>query len=604
MSCLMTNMVYSQNRNLTVIWQSATILLMTRIRIWKYALHPTPIQRVALKNAGVKSKILWNRLVKETFWAIRECENGRRANVVNEYIKLLQTKKLVGQRAVQVKKISSDQGISSHDALKKFISEKVSKDTTIIIRKDGTRALRWSNRHLARLYAVEYVNRLAPHILKHGTSQIWHGIANKWNDFCNSWEKGIFDKPRIKKYNQISAIQKQIGKTSIFEWDGNTVNLSWLGSLCLETVVVAKDRPIPKDSKIIQIAVVKSPTNQWFVCLFLEADEKIFIRHFTTTGKVVGIDPGMKAALTTSEGEVIHPKGLSRDSKLERRIKKLSRKLDRQTRACNPHCFDENGAWKRGQKITVRSKGMLTTTLEIASIKQHFSDARADYYHTSAIKLLNQFDVIGIGNAKMHTLIRGNGKSKRGQNRIAREHAISDFVSKLKDKASLSLTSKQVFDKVSEINTTRKCSDCGELSGPTGINDLNVRQWKCEQCGASHDRDVNAAKNIRSNTISEMKATASQAVSETKVSKVRRSTKGKIAERSRPRSTETITSQDDGPMSIPVASAQVVAQTSTDARILYLPVTERVTKVISSVDSASPSEMMGHSKCQEDNVTA
>ena len=48
----------------------------------------------------------------------------------------------------------------------------------------------------------------------------------------------------------------------------------------------------------------------------------------------------------------------------------------------------------------------------------------------------------------------------------------------------------------------------------------------------------------------------------------------------------------------------MVAQTSTDARISYLPVTERVTQVTPSVDSASPSEMMGHSQSQEDKVTA
>jgi IS605 OrfB family transposase len=49
---------------------------------------------------------------------------------------------------------------------------------------------------------------------------------------------------------------------------------------------------------------------------------------------------------------------------------------------------------------------------------------------------------------------------------------------------------------VSERNTTRACSDCGALSGPKGLDMLDVRVWVCGECGVTHDRDVNAAKNI------------------------------------------------------------------------------------------------------------
>ena len=49
---------------------------------------------------------------------------------------------------------------------------------------------------------------------------------------------------------------------------------------------------------------------------------------------------------------------------------------------------------------------------------------------------------------------------------------------------------------VSERNTSRTCSSCGSLSGPSGVNGLRVRSWICPGCGAAHDRDVNAARNI------------------------------------------------------------------------------------------------------------
>jgi putative transposase len=49
---------------------------------------------------------------------------------------------------------------------------------------------------------------------------------------------------------------------------------------------------------------------------------------------------------------------------------------------------------------------------------------------------------------------------------------------------------------VSEKYTSRACSSCGSLTGPRGVNGLCVRRWRCANCGESHDRDVNAARNL------------------------------------------------------------------------------------------------------------
>ncbi len=51
---------------------------------------------------------------------------------------------------------------------------------------------------------------------------------------------------------------------------------------------------------------------------------------------------------------------------------------------------------------------------------------------------------------------------------------------------------------VSERYTTQTCSSCGARTGPIGLEMCAVRTWMCSECGDTHDRDVNAAKNILS----------------------------------------------------------------------------------------------------------
>ena len=473
-------------------------------RNYTYALLPTPTQLQLLENVGIKSRILWNKLVGLTRFAIQECQHGRRVSIVNEYIRIFEGKKMAGRRVSEVNKLAEQENISPEQALKLFLAKRIEKDISIKRRKDGTRYLRFSNIHLARLYAGEKVNILKNHMLKNGTFAIGHSILRHWEDFCKAWEKGLFKAPRFKKYGQTSAIQKQITATSSFTF-GKYVDLSWCGSPCLSQVEVGDDRPLPENSTIKQISLKKNSVGKWYITCTIEADKSAFARNFgPPTEKIVGIDPGMKSALTTSDGEKLTPQSLSRDNRLEKKLKRLQRKIDRQLRQGNPHCFNKNGTWKRGNKINFRSKKLLNNVKQIAKIKLHFKDAKADFYHKSSIKLLQKYDVIGIGNVKLHSLAKGQGKQKRSFNLKSREHAISDFKNKIKDKANLSLTPKTICV-INEAYTTKTCNKCKHMDN--SIN-LDTRIWTCPKCNTKHDRDVNAAINIKNKTISEQMAAA------------------------------------------------------------------------------------------------
>ena len=112
---------------------------------------------------------------------------------------------------------------------------------------------------------------------------------------------------------------------------------------------------------------------------------------------------------------------------------------------------------------------------------------RADALHKFSRKIVDQYDYIVVGDVS---------SPKLAKTRMAKSVLDSGWGMLkrfLQYKGEYAGRSVAV---VSERNTTRACSFCGTLSGPTGQDMLVVRHWECPECGAGHDRDENAARNI------------------------------------------------------------------------------------------------------------
>jgi putative transposase len=113
---------------------------------------------------------------------------------------------------------------------------------------------------------------------------------------------------------------------------------------------------------------------------------------------------------------------------------------------------------------------------------------RADALHKFSRKIVSQYGNIFIGDVSSLKLVK---------TRMAKSVLDSGWgmlKQMLRYKGEHAGRSVEV---VSERNTTRACSFCGALLGPTGKDMLAVRRWVCSECGAEHDRDVCAAGNIR-----------------------------------------------------------------------------------------------------------
>jgi putative transposase len=125
----------------------------------------------------------------------------------------------------------------------------------------------------------------------------------------------------------------------------------------------------------------------------------------------------------------------------------------------------------------------------IAKLHAKVANARADFQHKLALDLVRRFDYIAVGNVSASKL----AKTKMAKS--VYDASWSSFKDKLRYKA---IAHGAVFEEVNEKFSSQTCSACGALpeSRPKGIAGLGIRAWVCSDCGASHDRDVNASLNI------------------------------------------------------------------------------------------------------------
>lgn len=124
------------------------------------------------------------------------------------------------------------------------------------------------------------------------------------------------------------------------------------------------------------------------------------------------------------------------------------------------------------------------------AIHTEITNQRKDHLHKASAMLADANRLIIVGN------VNAAGLAKTRMAKSVLDAGWSMFRSMLRYKAS---RHGATFLEVDERFTTQTCSLCGDCASngrPKGIAGLGIREWRCSSCGASHDRDVNAARNI------------------------------------------------------------------------------------------------------------
>ncbi len=257
--------------------------------------------------------------------------------------------------------------------------------------------------------------------------------------------------PRFKSRNRFNSFEfKQYGTGA--KIDGRKLKLYGIGR-----VSVRWHRPIEGTIKTVRIL---HRAGKWYACFACEVATP---EPLPATGRVVGIDVGISALITTSDGEKVANPNYYRAGQKQLRL--LQRKLARAKR----------GGKNRRKKL-----------LAVQRQHEHVANQRQDFLNKLAYTLVQQHDGIAVEDLRIRNMVRNHRLSKS-----ILDSGWGYFRERLTHKAA---NAGRQLAFVDPAYTSKCCSGCGVIFQDF---DLSTRWVECD-CGLSLDRDHNAALNILS----------------------------------------------------------------------------------------------------------
>ena len=315
--------------------------------------------------------------------------------------------------------------------------------------------------HLARIKHRPKWESIFEGLPSQAVQQIAERIDRAYKLFFRNLKHKVDTNPpkfkKVKKY--ASYTLKQCG----YKFEGNKVKLNgiwygfhksrdWKGKI--KTVTVKRDRC----------------GDFWLVV----ATDWVDSETLPKSGNSVGYDFGMKRFLVASDGKDIEaPLFLKRATKEN---KKVSQAISRKRK--------DGGNRKKA-------------TLRKARLMRRLANQREDFQWKLADRLVKEYDVLCFEHLNLKGMAKQARKpgKKHGRKRFGAkigDYALSSFLEKLEYKAMKAGKEVRYVDRF--FPSSQICSECGHQN--PAVKDLSVRKWICPKCGASHDRDRNAAKNI------------------------------------------------------------------------------------------------------------
>lgn len=226
-----------------------------------------------------------------------------------------------------------------------------------------------------------------------------------------------------------------------------------------EGIKVKEHRKVKGIIKSMTISL--TPSGKYCVSILSKENYKTVDK----TGKVVGIDLGLKDFVITSDGKKY---------KNHRYLKQYEKELATAQKHLSRKQHGSNSYEKQRRKV--------------ARIYEKISNCRTDRQHKVSLDLIRNYDVICLEDLNIKGMVKNHRLAK-----AINDASWGQFVSMLSYKAELN--DKQVVKIDRWYPSSKTCHHCGWVNEGLKLSD---RQWVCPRCGKVIDRDINAAKNILS----------------------------------------------------------------------------------------------------------
>ncbi|OUL88775.1 RNA-guided endonuclease InsQ/TnpB family protein [Paraburkholderia hospita] len=231
-------------------------------------------------------------------------------------------------------------------------------------------------------------------------------------------------------------------------------------------------------------ATVSRSGERWFVSVQVEVTDPQFFLKRTGSG-VIGVDLGLKAAATLSTGQSVQaPKPLKASL---RRLRIRSRRMSRKLQAAKVAASKIHGPQLPGRQRLPVTNNRRKSSMTLARLHARIANVRADFTHKLTTRLCRENQTVVIEDLNVRDMLANE--------KLAR--AISDvgfgrFRAQMQYKAKRYGTDLILADRF--YPSSRLCCVCGWKNRALT---LNHREWTCNECGTHHDRDINAARNLK-----------------------------------------------------------------------------------------------------------
>ena len=323
-------------------------------------------------------------------------------------------------------------------------------------------------------------------------SQPFEHLGIAWSNYFQKLKNGTIAKIQKQRMKEGKRYDPDLGKPN-FKRKGK----------CKDSFYLANDKfkindkivKMPKIGNVKMIetlrfegkilsATVSKEANKWYIAIQIEVTEEIYFKQ-RMQNSTTGIDLGITAAVTLSSGKkILSPKPLK---KALRRLKIRQRKLTHKIKFAKIIAgLKVNQPFPKGAYLK-KSNNFNKQSAKLNKTHKRIKNIRLDWTHKLTSKLCRENQAIVMEDLNVSGMLKNH--------RLAR--AINDI--------GFGRIRQQLFYKASRYGvavfmadrwypSSKKCSNCGHI---LECLPLSARIWQCPLCGFVHDRDVNAAINLK-----------------------------------------------------------------------------------------------------------